>query len=249
MLGCMDIPRFHVDGPLSQVLQVELSLAEGHHAMHVLRLRPGSQVELFNGSGLTALAAIVEAKHGKVTCEITQTSPAMARPAPVVHLAFAIPKGKRLDWLLEKATELSAASLTPVAFDRSVAGGDEVSENKRDRWLGHCIAAAKQSGLNFLPELREMVTLRELLAQPAGQTIRLVGDLTDTTVALAQPLSAWQMPQDILLIVGPEGGLSDSERAMLRDADVQSIRLGSTVLRIETAAVALLAGVIAVTKA
>ena len=236
-----------------------MSVAEGHHAMHVLRLRVGDGVAVFNGRGEAAVARIVQARHGRVRCEVEAVEAVAERTGRRVHVAFAVPKGKRLDWLLEKATELAAAGLWPVAFERSVAGGDEVGEGKRERWLGHCVAAAKQSGLNFLPELRELLPLSELLSATAeaagsGTLLRLVGDVTDDTVPLARAIgeegrSAGERSPgvEVLIVVGPEGGFTDEERRMLAAARVTPVRLGHTVLRIETAAVSLLAAVTAFT--
>jgi len=256
----MDLPRFHLDAPLTVGLCAELSLAEAHHAMHVLRLRVGDALELFDGRGQSATARIAQAKHGRVRCEVEAVGAVRARPEPRVHLAFAVPKGKRLDWLLEKATELASSSLRPVAFERGVAG-DDLADGKRERWLTHCVAAAKQSGLNFLPELRERQTLPDLLADAAGAgagvsgagtLFRLVGDVTADAVSLPDALGkaggADPPVTDILLIIGPEGGLSDVERNQLAAAHVTPVRLGHTILRIETAAVALLAAVTALAR-
>jgi len=261
----MEFPRFYCDSPLTAGLCVELSLAESHHAMHVLRLRVGEGVVLCNGRGEAAAGRIVQAKHGRVRCEVGAVEAAEVRRRPGVHVGFAVPKGKRLDWLLEKATELGASSLWPVAFERSVAGGDELAEGKRERWLGHCVAAAKQSGLNFLPELRELLPLPELLsataeAVAAGGLRRFVGDVTADAVPLATALGDAERPvgaclsgaclpgADILILIGPEGGLTDGERRLLAAAHVTPVRLGHTVLRIETAVVALLAAVMALTR-
>ena len=97
-------------GPLA------LAAGEAHHALHVLRLRAGTEVELFDGRGGTAAGTIAAVRRGEVTVEVAAIRPAVEREGPAIHLASAVPKGKRLDWLLEKATELGAASLRPVAF-------------------------------------------------------------------------------------------------------------------------------------
>jgi 16S rRNA (uracil1498-N3)-methyltransferase len=242
---------------------VELFPAEAHHAMHVLRLSAGAVVELFDGRGRRAEARIVQARHGKVSVEVVAAVQSRPRPAPAMHLAFAVPKGKRLDWLLEKATELGAASLRPVIFERGVSGGAELSESKRDRWLTHCVAAAKQCGLDFLPEICEPMKLSELVAdstaaigQGQGSACRsnddlhalqiaIFGDLSDSAASLPQALANWRVDQPVLVLVGPEGGLTVGELAALKAAGFVGVRLGDTTLRIETAALALLAGVIA----
>ncbi|MCK4601859.1 MAG: RNA methyltransferase, partial [Phycisphaerae bacterium] len=164
--------------------------------------------------------------------------PSVAR----VHLAFAVPKGKRLHWLLEKATELAAASLQPVLFERSVAGGDELTPARRSRWLGHCIAAAKQCGLNFLPELRQPASLEDYL-RTGERLFSLVGSDDESAASLPKALASCPREGEVRILIGPEGGLTEAELAAARRAGFTPVRLGATVLRIETAAVALLAAV------
>ena len=223
--------------------EVRLDPAEGHHAANVLRLAPGSDVELFDGRGGKAAGRIARVGRSDVAVAILRREAPAARPRPLVHLAFSTPKGKRLDWLLEKATELGAASLCPVVFERSVAGG-ELTDAKRQRRLGHCVAAAKQCGLDFLPQLRPPVRLADFLATLGGSAT-LVGDLADDAQPLPQALRNLHADQDVCLLVGPEGGLAEGERAAVLAAGVRPVRLGGTVLRIETAAIALLAATVA----
>ena len=239
--------RFHIEDLSAAAWPAELSAAEAHHAMHVLRLAAGAEVELFDGRGRRAAARIASARHGHVSVEPAGAVQSRPRPGPPVHLAFAVPKGKRMDWLLEKATELGAASLRPVVFERSVAG-EELSAAKRQRWQTHCIAAAKQCGLDFLPELLEPVELAQLAQAHAGgpaEALALVGDLAESALGLPRALASWRADQPVLIVVGPEGGLTGQERQTLAAAAFVPVRLGQTVLRIETAALALLAAVTA----
>jgi len=228
-----------------------LSAGEAHHATHVLRLRPGAEVELFDGTGRTAAGRIAKAARREVVVRVERVSPPAPRPRPIVHLAFAVPKGKRLDWLLEKATELAAASLWPVKFKRSIAGG-ELTDAKRRRWQACCVSAAKQCGLNFLPEIRRPVGLDEFLAEMRGREslILLRGDNSPAASGIVDALATsrgssqsaignWQL--EIVLLVGPEGGLTDGEKRACVEAGFRPVRIAQTTLRIETAAVALLA--------
>jgi 16S rRNA (uracil1498-N3)-methyltransferase len=222
--------------------RVSLSSREAHHAVNVLRLKAGAAVELFDGRGANARGRIEEARRNHVVVLIDRPGKHWPRPGPAVHVAFAVPKGGRLDWLLEKATELGAASLRPVIFDRSVAGPGDLSPARRDRWLGQCVAAAKQCGLDFLPSIEPPMPLPDLLAAPRG-ALGLLGDLGSEAMPLARALSQRKGDQEIHLLVGPEGGLAPHERESALAAGFLPVRLGPTTLRIETAALALLAAV------
>jgi 16S rRNA (uracil1498-N3)-methyltransferase len=257
--------RFYIPplAGLGKGARAVLDTAQSHHALHVLRLAPGSAVELFDGRGAQAAGRIESINKGLVNVSVEQTPVCSPRSAPCVDLAFSVPKGKRLDWLLEKATELGAAALLPVICRRSMAGQDELSDNKRERWLGHCIAAAKQSGTNYLPEIAppaDLPAILNSLGRPDCPYLhKFVGMVPATAAGAAASPSAAEVFQRapsvsdgaagasprILVLVGPEGGFADDEASAIIAADFSPMRLGHTTLRIETAAIALLAVTIA----
>jgi len=228
-------------------LTVPLPPSEGHHAVNVLRLKEGAAVELFDGRGGRARGRIEDIRRGHVVVLIEHPGPRRERPQPIVHVAFAVPKGNRLDWLLEKTTELGAASLRPTIFDRSIAGAEELSIAKRERWFGHCVAAAKQSRLDFLPEVAEPAPLPDRLSA-RGEALGLLGDLEPDALPLPTALGPRRTGQEVLVLVGPEGGLAPEERESTLAAGFLPVRLGHTTLRIETAAVAILAAVSALSE-
>jgi len=237
--------RFFVpDLPAEAPAMAELPPAEAHHALHVLRLRAGAAVELFDGRGRVADGRLAEAARRKVTVEIERAWTEPPPAGPRVHLAFAVPKGSRADWLLEKATELGAASLRPTVFERSVAGQEPLSAAKRQRWIGHCVAAAKQAGLAHLPAVEDPAPLADVLSHAAGAIV-IVGDTVPEAMPVLDALARRGADSDIFIVVGPEGGFVEAERAAFRAAGAVAVRLGRTTLRIETAALALVAAVIA----
>lgn len=224
---------------------VELSAEEARHAAVALRLGPGDAVELFDGAGQVAAGMIEQASKRRVSVRVERIEQ-LAWPSGQTHVAFAVPKHKRIDWLIEKATELGAASLRPISFQRSVAGGEQLGENKRSRWESHILAAAKQSRRAWLPALREITPLAELLADADLPAVRIVGDMTGQT----RRLKDLDLPpgERCVILVGPEGGFTPAEREQIAAAGFSAVRLGETVLRIETAVVALLAAVAAVNQ-
>ena len=228
---------------------VELSTAESHHALHVLRLTSGETVELFDGRGNLADGEIAKARRGKVSVRVAGRRRAADRPRPQVHLAFAAAKGKRLDWLLAKATELGAASLTPVHFERSVVKPADLAGTKRERWRGQCVAAAKQSHLNWLPEIRGPLALGAYLQNfDSARGVGLAGSVSPQAAPVRDALDAASAGSagEVHVLVGPEGGMTDAEYAAAEAAGFVPVRLGYATLRIETACVALIAAVVAV---
>ncbi len=239
--GDSSAPRFHCpdldDGAVGGSLA--LGQAEAHHALHVLRLKVGSTVRVFDGRGRSARGVIASAGRRDVTVELTGAVDRRPAETPSVHLASAVPKGKRLDWLLEKATELGAASITWVTFARSVAGGGALSASARRRQEAHCISAAKQSGRDWLPVLSGPVPLGDWLDDAPAEAVRLVGSCDGLAVTPGRALTGLESRIDLL--IGPEGGLTEDEQAATGRHGCRLVRLGESILRIETAAVALLA--------
>ena len=219
---------------------VELGQTEARHAAGVLRMKRGDPAELFDGAGTVARGVFEQLTARSAVVRLLEVRTLPARPEPKLEVAFAVPKGKRLDWVLAKATELGASRLSPVVFERSVVAG-KMSEHARGRWRAICIAAAKQCGADFLPEIASPVALESFLAA-AGGKVRLLGDTTgESTIPAA--LAQWAPGGAVTILVGPEGGLTEAERRAARKAAFTAVRLGQLVLRVETAVLAMLAAI------
>jgi len=217
---------------------------EVHHALHVLRLKSGDEVELFDGAGTVATGIIGHIDRRNVVIHVADRRTCLRPPAPLIALAFAAPKPKRIDWMVEKATELGAASLQRVVFDRSPPGAKTESTAKNEKMLAHCISAAKQSGLNFLPELPPPLTLAEILTD-REYSLRLLGDTGPDALQLYQAVEGASPVESVKLLIGPEGGLTKRERDESIAAGFIPVRIARTTLRTETAAVAMLAATVA----
>ena len=220
-----ELTRFvltHADGALSK--------HELHYLRDVRRLRDGATVDVRNGCGHRWLAILSGDRLELGEPEL------LARPAgAAVQLAFAPPKGKRLDWLLEKATELGADGLHPVLCARSVRLADD--ENM-ERWQRVLNSAARQCGASFSPELSTPKPLAEFLRDSAGYELRIVAD-PDALRSLRDALPN-VAPRSARALTGPEGGFTEEEHERLERAGFVSVNLGSLVLRAETAPLALL---------
>jgi 16S rRNA (uracil1498-N3)-methyltransferase len=226
--------------------EVRPNTGERHHALHVLRLKNGDEVELFDGAGGVAVGVIEQVDRRNVVMRVTDRQARQLPPSPAIQVAFASPKGKRLDWLVEKATELGAASLQRVVFDRSAPAAKYDSSAKTDKLMVHCVSAAKQCGLNFLPKLPDAVTLAEILVRN-DNSLKLLGDTEHDAMGLSEAIGNKTPFDSITLLIGPEGGLTQSERSESIKSGFIPVKVAQTTLRTETAAIALLSATVAST--
>lgn len=236
--------RFHC--PDLSVGVVNLPETEAHHARTVLRLKPGQTATLFDGVGRYAEGTIasVERDGVQVRVDLVATVGADQRPLPVT-LAVAMPKASRQDVLIEKCTELGAAAIWPVLTERSVV---RPKAGRVEHWKRVAVAAAKQSGRLTLPRIVSPVPFEELLAESAKFDVRVFGATGSDAAPLLDRLAEFGQPGSILILIGPEGGLSDTEHQALTNADAQPVRLGAFTLRTETAAIAAVAQIAACIK-
>ena len=211
----------------------ELESELSRYLTAVLRLGNGEPVEFFDGQGQRASAVIQEASKRKTTVELLSIS-SVSPPEPEIHIACAIPKGERADWIVEKCSELGARSVSWIICERSQDHRKDYSK-RFARWNKISQEAARQSHHSWLPEFRGPLLLEELLQDSNPTSLRLVLDTTEATA----PLSTMSLPQTrpITLCIGPEGGFTDTERARFQEAAWQSVTLGPSVLRVETAVI------------
>ena len=233
------MPRFYCPAPLVTGLAFSLPPGAARH-VQVLRTQPGDGITLFNGEGGEFDATVTRMGRSDVEVEVGAHH-AVEREAPrAVHLLAGITANERMDWLVEKATELGVASITPLVAERSVLKlKGERADKKRAHWQAVAVAAAEQCGRNRVPEVHAAVTLNEWLKQAAaGQ--RWVLSLSEGTQALSKMMGAADLPP-VTVLSGPEGGLSPAEEATALAAGFTPVTLGPRVLRAETAPLAVLA--------
>jgi 16S rRNA (uracil1498-N3)-methyltransferase len=231
------MPRFYCPQPLTPGATVDLPESVAHH-LHVVRLPPGAELVLFNGEGGQYRARLAETgkKRASATVEAFEAREAEL-PYPVT-LAQGLPEGAKMDWIIEKAVELGAAAVQPLAAQRSVLRlSGERADKRRAHWQGVIVAASEQCGRNMLTRLGPVIELPRWLAQPAdGVRVLLSPRATHS-------LSDWaraQAPQAATLMVGPEGGFSDQEEEAALAAGALPLSMGPRVLRTETAGLAAL---------
>jgi 16S rRNA (uracil1498-N3)-methyltransferase len=199
----------------------------------VLRLAVGAELTVFDGRGGEYPATIVESRGTVLRVRLGDHRP-LERESPLeITLAQGLARGERMDWAVQKATELGVAVLAPLVTERSVVKLDvRQAAKRREHWRGVAIAACEQCGRNRLPEVLSPTAYGEWLAT-ARAGVRLLFDPT-----AASGLQTIGKVSAVTLLIGPEGGLSPAERTLAVDAGFKPVRMGPRVLRTETAAIA-----------
>ncbi|MCR9117503.1 MAG: 16S rRNA (uracil(1498)-N(3))-methyltransferase [bacterium] len=224
--------RFFHSGAVS-LGEMTLEGPEAKHLAAVMRAKPGDAITLFNGGGSEFTAVIEAIQKRAVTVRITEEL-AINRELPnELTLCAATPKGDRQKWLVEKATELGVTKLILLQTERSVVKTKEKSVERHER---NVIEASKQCGRNRCMQV-DIADLSDVLNAPPENAQRLFGEPAGET----KFLSKLAVDQPVWVVVGPEGGLSPAEEQQLRDHGWLGVSVGSRILRIETAALALAA--------
>ena len=234
----MRLIRVHAAQPLSAGAEVALPEAAAHHVARVLRLRPGAPLVLFDGSGADFRAEIVAVEGDRVRARVVERTAGLRESPLGITLVQAVSRGERMDWTLQKATELGVRSIQPVLSARSVVRLDGQQAAKKHRhWQAIVAGACEQCGRSVLPEVRPPLDLPRFLAEVPREGQRLVLSPTGPGSLAGLP----GMAARVELLIGPEGGLDDAELAAAERAGFAPVRLGPRVLRTETAGIAALA--------
>ena len=234
------MPRIHCQTLLASGDTLALPPSATRH-VQVLRMQPGDSVTLFNGEGGEFEAQIERMGRGDVTVVVGAYCAVERETRRAIHLVVGMPANERMDWLVEKAAELGVASIQPVLAQRSVLRlQGERAEKKQSHWQAVAIAACEQSGRNRIPQVHAVIALSlwtSALDRPTRQ-LRLLLSLAPQSQPVA---SAAGGDASLLLLSGPEGGLTLQEEEQAVAAGFQRATLGPRVLRAETAPLAALA--------
>ena len=221
--------------------EIELSGGEAHHLSNVRRVRMSEEVELFDGKGQKVRGRLKKIDKGSAYIEVLERW----AKGPVdmeITVACALAKGNRWRWLLEKCVELGAANIWPVVFERSVVTGSGSAE-QLSKWNRRCLEAAKQCGQAYLPKISEPRGLREVLEGTKDDWLGLVGTVNGSAEPILRALEKADRARGLVVLVGPEGGLSAEEQRLSQERGYERVFLGENTLRVETAAVGILAAI------
>lgn len=231
------LPRIFHSAPLADGTKIVLTGGAATHLGKVLRLRENDAVILFNGKGLDHSARIISVTHQEVVVLVAaSTDPGTESPINV-SLLQGICRNPRMDLLIQKSTELGVQSIRPIITERSVIRlTDERVEKRLAHWQNVAISACEQSGRTLVPDIRQP----EFLATACEQLDKTAALLILDPAGDDMPESMIRSAHSIALLVGPEGGLTDTERETASSAGFRRVRLGPRILRTETAPLAAL---------
>lgn len=233
----MRLTRVHVPEPLTAGRRHTIAGDAANHITRVLRLKPGDPLTLFDGRGGEHAAQIGEFRKNAVIVDVGDRS-AASRESPLsLTLAQGVSRGERMDWVVQKATELGVTRIVPVLTERTVVKLDpRQSERKLAHWRGIAVAACEQSGRDRIPDIAAPLDLHELLRTVDARATRLLLSPSGTHC-----VNGLKSPEHgVVVLIGPEGGLAEGEQRAALAAGFIAVRLGPRVLRTETAAVAAL---------
>lgn len=230
----MRIPRIYTPQALNMGQHLQLEPAASKHLLTVLRLKAGAALILFNGNGREFSARLEGAAKNRASVSVIAQRPARTESPLDVTLVQGISRGERMDYTLQKAVELGVTRILPVTTERGVVKlDDRNSARKLAHWQNVVTGACEQSGRLLIPQLAEPLSFDHFLRTlDSGDTLRLLLDPSaDTSLRmLASPIGL-----KLMLLAGPEGGLSEGERLLALRSGFQGVRLGPRILRTETA--------------
>jgi len=233
--------RFHIPPANWNPASLAVTGDEFHHCRDVMRCRPGDRVVVFNGVGTEADVEILSLDAARAPLKVWTLSET-PRPPASLTLGQAVPKGKNMDLIVQKATELGASVIVPLLSERTVVRLDpDEARRKQEKWQRVAVEACKQCGQNWLPEVALPVSVDTFVAK-AGRArpgeLRLIAALTAEARPLRKILGDQEIrPKAATILIGPEGDFTPAEVSLAIGAGFDPLTLGPIVLRSETAAI------------
>ena len=223
-------------------VEIRLNQPESHHLVQVCRARTGDTVVAFDGRGNEWVCKLADSPKSGSVLKVTQHL--RQKPLPYsIALGQALPKGKTMDSIVRKATEIGARQIIPLESERTEVHIDEDrEEHKKEKWFATAIEAAKQCGNPFLPEVLPVQRAAAFIENAKGYDLKLIASLHPGAVSLRKVLAEYRqengrMPSNVLWLIGPEGDFTPAEISLSQNFGFRPIGLGPLVLRCETAAI------------
>ncbi|RKY42688.1 MAG: 16S rRNA (uracil(1498)-N(3))-methyltransferase [Candidatus Makaraimicrobium thalassicum] len=237
--------RFYVPGTNIRKGEIMIDGEEAHHMMDVIRLQDGDKVVIFDGTGneYTGFIKKTGRRPRRVIVEIVRTERPSVESIPKVTLAQAIPRKGKMDYIVEKATELGVFRLIPLVSERTVVRPDAAGcRRKTGRWRKIAIETSKQCGRSSIPVVDEITGFGEIARQIDQYDLALLAGFMHNAVSIKESLAGFRTG-DILVFIGPEGDFSPEEIRMADRDNCRFVSLGSRILKSDTAGLFVLSAV------
>ena len=237
------MPKFFVTQDKITENQIIIDTEDVAHISRVLRLGIGDHVTVCDSQGTDYEAEIAEMKQKQIVCSITEKRASESEPNIKVTLFQGLPKASKMEYIIQKTTELGISEIVPVKLSRCVVkiDNDKDERKKLDRWQKISEAAAKQSGRGIVPQISEIMTLDEVIKSSKEFDLFFVPYECEEQKTLKEVLLSRSDIKTVGFIIGPEGGFDPAETEKLHESGIDTVTLGKRILRTETAGEAVLA--------
>ena len=234
--------RFFI--PQLYAAEMVIKDVDAKHISKVLRMQPGDKIQIVSDDGVTAIAEIVSLQADNVVVKCLEKLAESHEPSVKITLAQGLAKGEKMDFIIQKAVEMGASSIVPVAMEHSVVRLEGAKADKKvERWQKIAEAAAKQSKRDIIPQVQPVQTMQQMLANNDLQH-KIIAYECEDRLGLKTALQSCDNLQELLLIIGPEGGISEFELELARKNGAVPVSLGKRILRAETAVVVALSAIL-----
>jgi 16S rRNA (uracil1498-N3)-methyltransferase len=231
--------RFYIPGLISSDNAIMADARQLHHLRNVLRLKAGDEVQVFDGAGREFSAIISELVRGRAVLTIKRRNPVPVKNIKLA-VACAVPKRSIMDDIVDKLTQLGVDEIIPLATDRVVSKFQEKGTLRLDRWRKIAISAAQQSHRNSLPAIAPVTGLKAVISRSAGFDLKLIASTRGERKTIKEVIPAGR-PSAVFILIGPEGDFTTREIEQASAAGFIPVSLGDSILRVDTAAVAITA--------
>lgn len=234
--------RFFI--PQLYAAEMVIKDVDAKHISKVLRMQPGDKIQIVSDDGVTAIAEIVSLQADNVVVKCLEKLAESHEPSVKITLAQGLAKGEKMDFIIQKAVEMGASSIVPVAMEHSVVRLEGAKADKKvERWQKIAEAAAKQSKRDIIPQVQPVQTMQQMLTNNDLQH-KIIAYECEDRLGLKTALQSCDNLRELLLIIGPEGGISEFELELARKNGAVPVSLGKRILRAETAGVVALSAIL-----
>lgn len=240
------MPKFFVSQTQLKKDEIDITGTDFNHIKNVLRLKIGNEIEIcLKEINITYVCVISKFSEKEVVCKIKEKLLYTTEPKTYIHLFQGLPKADKMEYIIEKGTEIGISEITPVYMNRCISRLDEKKEkSKNERWNKIAEVASKQSGRDYIPIINKLININNIFEKLKDYDIVILAYEKEKKVNLKSILKSYKTVKKIAIIVGPEGGLEECEVNNLKEIGAKVITLGNRILRTETASLVIASNII-----